>query len=273
MKSVRIMAAINGARRTKVDHLALPMTAEEIGASSAACAKAGAAAIHLHVRDEAGRHSLDVGRYREAIAEIRRQAIPDLIIQITTESVGLYSPVAQMETVRALQPEAFSVAVRELFSDPELEGEAARFLDHCARAGIAAQYILYDATDLRRFEGLMSAGAIPVRNGEQLFVLGRHGDGPQSDPSAILTFLCARTQPLPWSVCAFGPAEAACCATAALLGGDVRMGFENNVQFGDGRTAFDNAALIESFCALVAPFGITPLQLRDARARLPCVIV
>ncbi|NBB83711.1 MAG: hypothetical protein GVY28_09935, partial [Alphaproteobacteria bacterium] len=63
-----LMVAPNGARKTKADHPALPIGPAELAATAVACRDAGAAAIHLHVRDEAGGHSLDAGRYREAIA-------------------------------------------------------------------------------------------------------------------------------------------------------------------------------------------------------------
>lgn len=268
MRPVFVMSAINGARRTKADHPALPMSAGEIGAESRRCAAAGAAAIHLHVRDEAGRHSLDVGRYGEAIAEIRRQAGDALIIQVTTEAVGIYRPEEQMAMVQALRPEAFSVAVRELFADAALSSAAATFLAGCAEAGMAVQYILYDEADVRRFDALLDEGAIPRSNAAQLFVLGRYGDGPPSVPSALLGFLAARRHPLDWSVCAFGPTEAACCLSAALLGGDVRMGFENNIHMPDGQVAPDNAALVEHFTQVTRALGLSTLSQHDARLRL-----
>ncbi|MFG1375210.1 3-keto-5-aminohexanoate cleavage protein [Xanthobacter oligotrophicus] len=268
MRPVFVIAAINGGRRTKVDHPALPMSAGEIAAESRRCAAAGAAAIHLHVRDDAGRHSLDAARYGEAIAEIRRQAGDDLIIQITTEAVGVYGPQEQMAVVQALRPEAFSVAVRELFSDAALSGVAAAFLASCAEAGMAVQYILYDAGDVQRFDALLDAGVIPRSNATQLFVLGRYGDGPPSAPSAILGFLAARRHLLDWSVCAFGPTETASCLSAALLGGDVRMGFENNFHLPDGRIAPDSAALVQHFIKVAGALGLSTLSSRDARLRL-----
>lgn len=268
MRPILVMSAINGARRTKADHAALPMSAGEIAAESRRCAAAGAAAIHLHVRDETGRHSLDVGRYSEAIAEIRRQAGDVLVIQITTEAVGMYRPQEQMALVEALRPEAFSVAVRELFSDAALSGATAAFLAGCAEGRVGVQYILYDADDVQRFDALLDAGVIPRSNATQLFVLGRYGDSRPSAPSAILGFLAVRRHPLDWSVCAFGPSEAACCLSAALLGGDVRMGFENNLHLPDGQVAPDNAALVECFTGLAGALGLSTLTPEEARRRL-----
>ena len=56
-----LMVAPNGARRGKADHASLPLTLAETLATARACHAAGADALHLHVRDEAGAHSLDAG--------------------------------------------------------------------------------------------------------------------------------------------------------------------------------------------------------------------
>ena len=87
-RPVLITVAPNGARKLKQDHPQLPLTADELGETAAACSAAGAAMLHLHVRDKNFAHSLDPERYRAAINQIRQAAGPDLIIQITTEAVG-----------------------------------------------------------------------------------------------------------------------------------------------------------------------------------------
>jgi 3-keto-5-aminohexanoate cleavage enzyme len=127
MRDVLIMVAPNGARRGRADHPAIPLTPAELARDVAACAAAGAAAVHLHVRDAARAHSLDPGLYREAVAAVRA-ASPDTVIQVTTEAVGRYTPAEQMATVRALRPEAVSLALRELIPDAAAEAPARDFL-------------------------------------------------------------------------------------------------------------------------------------------------
>ena len=121
MDPLIITVAPNGARRGKADHPAIPLTPTEIGIEAARCKEAGAAMIHLHVRNADGRHSLDPVLYRAAIAAVRTEAGSDLIVQVTTEAVGLYTPDQQIAAMQALQPEAFSVAVRELIPDTASE--------------------------------------------------------------------------------------------------------------------------------------------------------
>ena len=85
----------------KKDHPALPIGPEELAATAAACLEAGAAMIHVHVRDRDGGHLLDADAYREATNAIRDAVGDRLVIQITSEAVGRYKPAEQMAVVRA----------------------------------------------------------------------------------------------------------------------------------------------------------------------------
>ena len=268
MAPIVIAAAPNGARRGKADHPALPLTAEEIAREAARCREAGAAMLHLHVREADGRHSLDPDAYRDAIAAVRREAGADLLIQPTTEAVGLYTPEAQMAAMDELRPEAFSAALRELVPGAAAEPAAARFYAAHAAAGVLVQHILYDTADVARFEKLVRRGVIPDAGCSVLFVLGRYTVGQTSDPRDLLPFLAAFTGRFPWMLCAFGAREGACAATAAALGGHVRVGFENNLWLADGTTAPGTAALVAQAAAALPLLGRTPADPAAARALL-----
>lgn len=247
---IAIAVAPNGARKTHVDHPALPITPDELATCARQCVDAGAAMLHLHVRRPDGTHSLEPDDYRPAIAAVQQAVGDALVIQITTEAVGIYAPAQQMASVRALQPEAISAALRELVPDAAHEAEAARFFAELAAARTAIQYILYSADDVVRYRDLRARGVLPDTPHWVLFVLGRYSVGQRSDPSDLLPFLQAwsdggtLTAGVPWAMCAFGPREAECALSAALLGGHARLGFENNMALPDGTTAPDNAALV-----------------------------
>ncbi|CAJ0799531.1 3-keto-5-aminohexanoate cleavage protein [Ralstonia holmesii] len=249
-KPIAIAVAPNGARKTHADHPALPITPDELAACARQCVDAGAAMLHLHVRRPDGTHSLAPDDYRPAIAAVQRAVGDALVIQITTEAVGIYTPEQQMASVRALQPEAISAALRELAPDAAHEAQAARFFGELAAARTAIQYILYSADDVVRYRDLRAQGVLPDTPHWVLFVLGRYSAGQRSDPSDLLPFLQAWadggdiTANVPWAMCAFGPREAECALSAALLGGHARLGFENNMALPDGSTAPDNAALV-----------------------------
>jgi len=263
-----LAVAPNGARKTQQDHPALPITPEALARCAATCQEAGAAMIHLHVRDAQGGHSLDVAAYRAA-TEALRQAVGDrIVIQVTSEAVGLYSAAEQMAMVRALKPEAVSLAPRELLPEESDELAFADFARWMGEAGVSPQYILYSDEDLRRFERLAARGIFGEGPHFLLFVLGRYSAGQRSSPADLLPFLAARVGEDPWSLCAFGQLETACAVTAAGLGGHARVGFENNLRLPDGSLAPDNAALVAAVAAGARALGRPLADADQARALL-----
>jgi uncharacterized protein (DUF849 family) len=264
-RAVIITVAPNGARRLKRDHPQIPLTIAEIGRDAAQCVEAGAAMIHVHVRDADGAHILDADAYRDVTREIRAQVGVAPIVQITTESVGRYAPRQQMEIVEQVRPEAVSIALRELMPEPGAEREGSAFLHRLAGGECLVQHILYDAGDVLRFQDLVANGAIPPSHASALFVLGRYTAGQQSDPRDLLPFLDAWRLDLPWATCAFGKREAACVISAAAMGGHARVGFENNLHMPDGQMAPDNAALVRCVVAGTSAIGLRPASPDEAR--------
>lgn len=260
-----ICVAPNGARRTHADHPALPITPAEIAREAVACADAGASVIHLHVRDGAGGHSLDATRYRDAIDAIQREAGDRLLIQVTTEAVGVYRPEQQMSVVRDLCPQAASVALRELVPDEAAVPAAANFFAWALREGVALQFIVYSAEEARRLADLVQRGVVAQERPNTLFVLGRYTTGQQSSPTDLLPFLQDWPADWPWSVCAFGAAEAQCMAAAIGLGGHARVGFENNLIRADGTRARRNADLVDNLRTLIACTGRRVATADEAR--------
>ena len=241
---VMLAVAPNGARKTQRDHPRLPITPLELAQCAEDCVSAGASMLHLHVRDAAGRHSLDPADYRPAIEAIRARVGSELLLQLTTESGGRYAPREQMASMDALAPEALSIAIRELFADDALHAEVTAFLARLAARGTLVQYIVYSPDEVARCVRLQAEGAIPQAAPQLLFVLGSYAEGRAGRPADLLPMLAALPAGWPWSACAFGAAELRCVVAAALLGGHVRVGFENNLLLPSGAVAADNAALI-----------------------------
>jgi len=239
-----LMVAPNGARRGHSDHPALPIGPAELAGCARDCLAAGAAMLHLHVRDADGGHSLDADAYRAAIRAVRGAVGERMIIQVTTEAVGRYRPAEQMALVRALHPEAVSLAVRELVPDAAHEAAAAAFFGWLVGQPIAPQYILYAVEDIQHLADLCRRGVIPDPAPWVLLVLGRYTPGQRSEPRDLLPLLAVLPDHWRWSVCAFGIRENACALTAMALSGHVRVGFENNLRLADGSVAPDNAALV-----------------------------
>lgn len=241
-----VMCAPNGARKTKEHHIALPISAEELADCAGSILLAGASIIHLHVRDDEGRHSLSADRYRAATDAIRDRVDDRLVIQITTEACGIYEAEQQMEMVRGLKPEAVSLALKELCPDKASEPIARDFFSWLEGEGVMVQYILYTPEEVARFVMLRAKGVIPDVRPFVLFVLGRYSDDLTGDPAELEGFAAQLDGETEWAVCCFGATEQKAALLAASRHGHARVGFENNLLLPDGTIATDNAQLVQS---------------------------
>ncbi len=249
------MVAPNGARRTRADHPRLPVSIAETADTAAACWRAGAGALHLHVRDEEGNHSLDPGLYRDAMGAVADATEGHMAIQITTESVGRYRPSEQVATVRAVMPDAVSVGLRELCPTRTDEAAAGIFYHWASEAGVAVQHILYSADEVYRVAGMIARKSIPGDRHSVIFVLGRYAKNQQSQPADLDPFLqaaedCRLDGAMDWMVCAFGSGETACLADALARGGHARVGFENSLWNADGSLAQSNEQRVGTIAAI-----------------------
>jgi uncharacterized protein (DUF849 family) len=253
---VAIAVAPNGGRRTKIDHSNLPLTPGEMADTATQCLEAGACMIHVHVRDREGRHLLDADAYRDATTAVRQAVGERLVIQITSEALGIYDPDTQMAVVRTVRPEAVSLALRELVPDDSAELAFAQFLTWAKRERVVPQVILYSPEEAVRLADMQRRGIVPFENLPVLYVLGRYTVGQTSRPADLLPFI-APGMPVfeDWMVCAFGRYETACVTTGALLGGSIRVGFENNLDLPDGSRAGSNAELVKRAAAALAVCG------------------
>ncbi|MGY0193895.1 3-keto-5-aminohexanoate cleavage protein [Leptothrix sp. BB-4] len=262
-----VCVAPNGAYKQTADHPAVPLTPAALADTAKACLDAGAAMLHLHIRDAQGRHSLDVAGYQEALRVVRHAVGDEMVLQVTSEAAKVYRAEQQIAMVRALRPEAVSVGLREV-DQPEIGAAGLRaFFGELAQRQTMTQVILYDVADLRRWQAMRADGTVPDAPWFLLFVLGRYSAHQTSDPRDLLPFLQAHDGPEPWAMCAFGPSENACVAAAASFGGHARVGFENNLRLRDGRIAPDNAALVRQAAEVAAALGRPLATASQIRAR------
>ncbi|NNE80288.1 MAG: 3-keto-5-aminohexanoate cleavage protein [Silicimonas sp.] len=249
----KIMVSPTGARRSKADHPHLPINIEEIAAEARACQEAGAAALHLHVRDAAGRHSIDPGLYREAIAAVRAAA-PGMDIQVTTEAANVFFVQDQYDTLFDLAPAWASLAVREAARDVEL---AARLYSMAEAQGIVLQHILYDRSDLDILRRFRSDGTIRETNPDVFLAFGAYAPPRNADPAAVGDAVQALNGDFQtWGACAFGPTEQATLIEVVRRGGQPRIGFENNIHLPDGTVATSTADNVARFVTALYQEGL-----------------
>ena len=267
MSAAIIMAAPNGARKTARDHPNVPVSIEATVAEAAACHTAGASILHAHVRGGNEEHVLDAGLYRELLAEMARQ-VPGMLVQITSEAVGRYSPEEQIAVVREVQPQMVSMGLREitrLFTDTRT---ARNFFSWCDDHDIHLQHILFSAEELTHFLDYQKRGIVPESQRCLMLVLGRYSANQESSPADLNPFLAHDLSGFDWFTCAFGKREQDCALRAIESGGNARVGFENNLYLPDGSLADSSAALVQCLVERLQAEGIEIADGATARQRL-----
>jgi 3-keto-5-aminohexanoate cleavage enzyme len=269
MSNLTIMVAPNGARKGHVDHPNLPVAIDEIACDAVECHSAGAQAIHMHVRDDEGRHCIDASRYVATTDAVRRLAGRELIVQMTTEAVGRFTPPQQIAAVRAVRPEAVSIAVKELVPDASAESAAAELYGWAHQNRIAVQHILYTPEEFDQLLDLIARGLIPGKRHSLIFPLGRYVANQESDPAELIPFAAkvlgnGGTERFDWWVCAFGASETASLVATAALGGHCRIGFENSFINADGSRAVSNTERIQDLSKALVGVRRSPASREEA---------
>lgn len=268
-----ITAAIVGAETTRAQTPHLPLTAEEIGEEAARCVAAGASVIHLHVRDEAGGASQDAERFRAAIRAIRARCAP--IIQTSTGgAVGMAidERCGPLTLTGADAPEMATLNVGsinfgdDIFVNKRLDTQqvAARI----AQAGLVPEVELYDLGHFDIVRELLDRGQLSLPLHVQ-FVLGVRG--ALSASRRNLELLVERLADFPgssWGVAGVGRHQLAMAELAAALGGNVRVGLEDNIFLEKGVLAQGSAPLVARAVELCQAAGRTVATLEQARALL-----
>ncbi len=238
------MVAPNGARRSKESHPNLPITISELVTDAIACYQVGAEAIHVHIRDSQGRHTLDISLYQEVMQEMKI-AVPEMLVQLTTESAGIYSPSDQRDILTKLKAKSVSVSIREFLADDELELTSIAY-HQAFESGTDLQHILYSREDIELLAKMVETTVVPSERLQILLVMGSYG-GNSARLGDLEPLLCYVDKVLPetdLALCAFGRQETLILSRALKLGHKIRVGFENNLYNLNGEIAVDNASRV-----------------------------
>lgn len=261
--------APNGAYKQKTDHPALPLKLEEIVQTAEQAQSAGVTLLHLHIRDHNNQHSLDPMQYRRTIDAIEDQLGNKLIIQITSESAGKFSPAQQAESIQSVKPACVSIALRELIPEQTQARQGTELFHWCAEHTCHTQFILYSENDLLAYFRYRQLNIIPDSPHSVLFVLGRyHRDGESSAEYLKPYLMHIRKLDAPWMVCAFGTSEQAVVLEAASLGGHIRIGFENNLLRSDSTVSLNNTQQVTDLQDVATPLCIQIANIKQTRAIL-----
>mgnify|MGYP000355505239 CR=1 FL=1 len=263
----------------------LPVTPTQIADECLAAAEAGAAAVHIHVRDpNTGKPSMELELYREVFDQVRR-ANPEVIINLTTGPGGrfipsvedprvaapgstLVQPEKRVEHIRVLQPDVCSLDLNTMNSGGDVVINTPRNVRIMAKvirdSGVKPELEIFDSGDLHLARDLIADGTLDGP-GMWTFVLGvKYGFA--ATPETLLYARNLLPQGAIWSAFGLGRSEFPIVAQSWLYGGHVRVGMEDNIYLEKGVLAESNAQLVAKAADIIKQMGgqvATAAQTRD----------
>ena len=276
-RKVIITAALTGGLHDKSVNPALPEQPGEIAEAAAGARAAGAAIVHLHARDPDGRPTGDAAIYREIHRLIRSRC--DVIIQDTTGGGPNLSVAERIGAVIEAGPEMASLnmgtLVRTRSPGPErntIFRNTTDDIEAFARAlleqGIKPEMEVYSHSMLREVENLISEGLVEPPYWINL-VLGMAHQGAEPATAKNLISLVDFLPPgTLFNVTAVGRAQLPMTTLSVLLGGNARVGMEDNTYYRRGEPARSNAQLVERSVRIIRELGLEPASPDEAREML-----
>ena len=281
---VIISCALTGAGDTTGLSQHVPVTPEPIADEALAARAAGAALVHIHVRDpQTGKPSRELALYREVVRRIRSSG-SDVLINLTTGAGGRYGPDAtdpnrnsipgmatpeeRMEHVLELRPDICSLDIGTMnfssYAFLNLPDHVERMARAIREAGVKPELEVFDLGHVAFARHLCERGVFADPPWLQL-CLGIPWGAPASIES-----MQALKQALPaggcWSAFGVSRHQFPMAAQAVLLGGHVRVGLEDNLYLTRGQLSPGNGPLVERAARIVRELDAevaTPAQARD----------
>jgi uncharacterized protein (DUF849 family) len=285
-----ITCAVTGNLTKPEQHPGLPITPQQIANSALQAAQAGAAIVHIHVRDpQTGRPSMETGLYRQVI-ELIRAVDPELIINLTTGPGGrfipsdddpkvaapgttLLPPEKRVEHIAALKPDICSLDLNTMNSGGDVvintPKNVRRMASVIREAGVKPELEIFDSGDLHLALDLIKEGVLDGP-GLWTFVMGvKYGFA--ATPETLLYARNFLPQGAAWSAFGIGRWEFPIVAQAWLAGGHLRVGLEDNIYIAKGVLAETNAVLVARARDIVLSLGGEIATAREAREQLGLV--
>jgi len=273
-----ISAALTGVLARRDLCPAIPYTPKEIGEEAKRAADAGAAIVHIHARADDGGPSWDVETFRAIFSEVRARS--DVIINFSTGAVGL-APEERIEHIRELKPEIaalnmgsmnyalYSARRKEIIHDHVFANpfrDIRFFLETMNEARVRPEMECFDTGHIGNTAPLIDMGILKPPYQFSL-IMGVLGGIPASTEN-----LANQVRNLPedshWQVIGISLAQWQLAGAAITLGGNVRVGLEDNFYLEEGVMAKSNGDLVEKAARLCRELGRDVASISEARELL-----
>ncbi|MFC4667372.1 3-keto-5-aminohexanoate cleavage protein [Seohaeicola nanhaiensis] len=294
-RKVIVTCAVTGAIHTPSMSPHIPITAQEIADAAIGAAEAGAAIVHLHARDpKDGRPDQSPELFEPFLRTIKQRS--DCVVNITTGGAPTMTVEERIRPVVTFQPEVASLNMGSMnfglypmlgrFKDFKHEWERpylaesddrifkntfkdiAGILTRCAEQGTRFEIECYDIGHLYTLAHFVDRGLVkPPFFVQSVFgILGGIGGHPEDVMHMKRTADRLFGEDYRWSVLGAGKNQMAIAASAAAMGGNVRVGLEDSLWIGPGRLAESNAQQVTKVRTIIEQLGLeiaTPAEARE----------
>ncbi len=274
MPNVIITAAVTGSRPTKVMNPAVPYTPAEIADAAVECWHAGAAIAHIHVRDpQTGAPSSGITLFREVLERIRARC--DMLVNLTTSGLNITgdseeSVIDQRLEPATLRPDICSLDIgslnfmdRPFVNSPHFGERAAATM---RSFGVKPEIEVFDVGHIDQARYWIDQGRMDAPPYFQLCMGVRWGI--PASPENLIFMQRKLPADCQWSVLGVGPHQLPMITLGVLLGGHVRVGFEDNLYRRKGELAKSNADMVEMAVGVLRALDREPASPAEARALL-----
>ncbi len=264
---VIVTAALTGAVTTKKDNVNLPTQPQEICKSALECYDAGAAMVHLHMRNEDDTPTMRFDRFEETVKLIRGTGCP-VLLNLTSSGGQGFGWEERIKPFKELKPDmaSFDAGTMNWLHSVVFMNEPG-FLELCGKemiaAGVKPEIEVFDMGMLNTAKYYLKTGILQGPAHFQI-CLGAPG-GMEATTENLLYMVNHLPEDCTWSTFGIGKGANEVMLAALALGGNIRVGLEDNVYYNAGQKAESNAQFVERVKRLAAEVGRTLATPDEAR--------
>ena len=267
MEKLIITAALTGAEVTREQQPNLPLTPEEIANDAYECFLAGASIVHVHARDAEGNPTQDREVYRAIKEKVEEKC--NIIFQPSTGGAVWHGPDERLQPVD-LKPEMATLSCGTCNFGPDVFMNSEEYIEKFAKKmlemGVKPEIEVFERGMIENAKKLIKKGLVKAPLHFDL-VLGVPGACPGT-PEDLMFMVSQLPENCTWTVAGIGRSELPLAVMAIVLGGHVRVGFEDNVYYRKGELAKSNAQLVERIVRIAKEMGREVATPDEARAIL-----
>jgi len=269
-EALLVTVAPTGAETSKADCPQLPTTLEELVAAARECEAAGAAMIHVHIRDDDHRPTLDRGRLSATVEALREAT--DLVVQLSTGG-SVHDPLEDRLKVLDARPDSCSLTMGttnfgdDVFSNPW--PFVCDLYQLSQEREVVPEFELFDLGQVAALTRLLDRYGLPYGGRVHCdFVMGVPGGMPGTADALVAGVAALPPQVTSWSATGIGRTTLAVAMTALAKGGHLRVGMEDVLTISRGVPVESNTQLVERAVALGAIAQRRPMTTDEARRLL-----